>query len=172
MGTMAYNKPKFFDFLILYSILLLDRHNCLASDSAVRFGFSFSNSTIFFCVLFSCSSSFVCLRVTTSLDGFWINSEVSSKLFRSFSEVIPKLFRSYSEVSPKFLRSFIAILLFIIRRGLSEKIHTKWIGRFDKLWCRKFKIFSKRPYSSKVPGTWKDVSVFPFQFPRPGDCSF
>ena len=180
---MAYNKPKFFDFLILYSILLLDRHNCLASDSAVRFGFSFSNSTIFFCVLFSCSSSFVCLRVTTSLDGFWINSEVSSKLFRSFSEVIPKLFRSfsevipklfrsYSEVSPKFLRSFIAILLFIIRRGLSEKIHTKWIERFDKLWCRKFKIFSKRPYSSKVPGTWKDVSVFPFQFPRPGDCSF
>ena len=172
MGTMAYNKPKFFDFLILYSILLLDRHNCLASDSAVRFGFSFSNSTIFFCVLFSCSSSFVCLRVTTSLDVFWINSEVSSKLFRSFSEVIPKLFRSYSEVSPKFLRSFIAILLFIIRRGLSEKIHTKWIERFDKFWCRKFKIFSKRPYSSKVPGTWKDVSVFPFQFPRPGDCSF
>ena len=95
---MAYNKPKFFDFLILYSILLLDRHNCLASDSAVRFGFSFSNSTIFFCVLFSCSSSFVCLRVTTSLDGFWINSEVSSKLFRSFSEFIPKLFRSFSEV--------------------------------------------------------------------------
>ena len=95
---MAYNKPKFFDFLILYSILLLDRHNCLASDSAVRFGFSFSNSTIFFCVLFSCSSSFVCLRVTTSLDGFWINSEVSSKLFRSFSEIIPKLFRSFSEV--------------------------------------------------------------------------
>ena len=119
---MAYNKPKFFDFLILYSILLLDRHNCLASDSAVRFGFSFSNSTIFFCVLFSCSSSFVCLRVTTSLDVFWINSEVSSKLFRSFSEVIPKLFRSfsevipklfrsYSEVSPKFLRSYSEVLL-------------------------------------------------------------
>ena len=108
---MAYNKPKFFDFLILYSILLLDRHNCLASDSAVRFGFSFSNSTIFFCVLFSCSSSFVCLRVTTSLDGFWINSEVSSKLFRSFSEVIPKLFRSYSEVIPKFLRSYSEVLL-------------------------------------------------------------
>ena len=52
-------------------------------------------------------------------------SEASPKLFRSYSEASPKLFRSYSEVSPKFLRSFIAILLFIIRRGLSEKIHTK-----------------------------------------------
>ena len=62
--------PSSLIFLILYSILLIDRHNCLASDSAVRFGFSFSNSTIFFFFFFSCSSSFVCLRVTTSLDGF------------------------------------------------------------------------------------------------------
>ena len=160
---MAYNKPKFFDFLILYSILLLDRHNCLASDSAVRFGFSFSNSTIFLLLWMDFE------LIPKFLRSY---SEASPKLFRSYSEASPKLFRSYSEVSPKFLRSFIAILLFIIRRGLSEKIHTKWIERFDKLWCRKFKIFSKRPYSSKVPGTWKDVSVFPFQFPRPGDCSF
>lgn len=73
----------------------------------------------------ACCSAVQAVLFAYELPLLWMDFELIPKFLRSYSEASPKLFRSYSEVSPKFLRSFIAILLFIIRRGLSEKIHTK-----------------------------------------------
>ena len=73
----------------------------------------------------ACCSAVQAVLFAYELPLLWMDFELFPKFLRSYSEASPKLFRSYSEVSPKFLRSFIAILLFIIRRGLSEKIHTK-----------------------------------------------
>ena len=64
--------PSSLIFLILYSILLLDMHNCLASDSAVRFGFSFSNSTIFFLRVVQLFKQF-CLLTSYHFFGWILN---------------------------------------------------------------------------------------------------